>query len=62
MYGVAAFAHGSGFLAVFVAGIMVGDAEYPRRSEVRHFLSALADLGELAVFVALGLTIDLGFI
>ena len=29
---------------------------------MRHFHSALADLGELAVFVALGLTIDLGFI
>lgn len=62
VYGVAAVAHGSGFLAVFVAGIVVGDAEFPRRVEVRHFTSALADLGELAVFVALGLTIDLGFI
>ena len=62
VYGIAAVAHGSGFLAVFVAGILVGEADYPRRSEVRHFHSALADLGELAVFVALGLTIDLGFI
>ena len=62
IYGVAAVSHGSGFLAVFVAGIVIGDAEFPRRIEVRHFLSALADLGELAVFVALGLTIDLGFI
>jgi potassium/hydrogen antiporter len=62
IYGIAAVAHGSGFLAVFVAGIIVGEAEYPRRNEVRHFHSALADLGELAVFVALGLTIDLGFI
>ena len=33
-----------------------------RRAEVRRVPSALADLGELAVFVALGLTIDLGFI
>ena len=55
-------AHGSGFLAVFVAGIVIGDAEFPRRLEVRHFHAALADLGELAVFVALGLTIDLGAI
>ncbi len=62
IYGIAATSHGSGFLAVFVAGIVIGDAELPARVEVRHFLSALADLGELAVFVALGLTIDLGFI
>ena len=62
VYGIAAVSHGSGFLAVFVAGIVIGDAEFPSRVGVRHFVSALADLGELAVFVALGLTIDLGFI
>ena len=62
VYGVAAVAHGSGFLAVFVAGIVLGDAEIPEHREVHHFQSALADLGELAVFVALGLTVDLGYI
>ena len=62
VYGIAAVSHGSGFLAVFVAGIVIGDAAFPSRVGVRHFVSALADLGELAVFVALGLTIDLGFI
>jgi len=62
VYGLAAVAHGSGFLAVFVAGIVLGDAEIPEHREVHHFQSALADLGELAVFVALGLTVDLGYI
>ncbi len=62
VYGAAAVAHGSGFLAVFVAGILVGDLHYAERSEVRRFNSALSDLGELAAFVALGLTIDLAFI
>ena len=62
IYGAAAVAHGSGFLAVFVAGIMVGDLEYDARRAVRSFNSALSDLGELAAFVALGLTIDLAFI
>jgi cell volume regulation protein A len=62
IYGLAAVAHGSGFLAVFVAGIVIGDATIPQQVEVRHFQSALADLGELAVFVALGLTVDLGYI
>ena len=62
VYGVATVAHGSGFLAVFVAGIVLGDVPYRGRNEVRDFNSALSDLSELAVFVALGLTIDLGFI
>jgi potassium/hydrogen antiporter len=62
VYGLAAVCHGSGFLAVFVAGIVIGDAQIPKHVEVRHFQSALANLGELAVFVALGLTVDLGYI
>jgi cell volume regulation protein A len=62
VYGLAVIGHGSGFLAVFVAGIVIGDAKFPRRLEVLQFHAALADLGELAVFVALGLTINLGVI
>jgi cell volume regulation protein A len=62
VYGLATASHGSGFLAAFVAGIVLGDSEIASRGEVRSFLSALADLSELAVFVALGLTIELGTI
>lgn len=62
VYGATTVAHGSGFLAVFVAGILVGDLRYPARSAVRHFNTALSDLGELAAFVALGLTVDLAAI
>ncbi len=62
VYGVATTAHGSGFLAVFVAGIAAGDVAYPQREPVLHFHSTLAALGELAVFIGLGLTVDLGFI
>jgi potassium/hydrogen antiporter len=62
VYGAATVAHGSGFLAVFVAGIIVGDVRYPARNAVRHFNSALSDVGELAAFVALGITVDLAMI
>jgi potassium/hydrogen antiporter len=62
IYGTAAVAHGSGFLAVFVAGILVGDVEFRARADVRSFNAALSDLGELAAFVALGLTVDLTLI
>jgi cell volume regulation protein A len=59
IYGIATVAHGSGFLAVFLAGILVGDIRAPYKSEIRHFHSALASLGEIVAFTLLGLTIDL---
>jgi potassium/hydrogen antiporter len=63
IYGLAAVAGGSGFLAVFVAGVVLGDAAVPRKGEIESFHSSLAGLAEIAAFVALGLTItisDLG--
>jgi cell volume regulation protein A len=59
IYGVASVLGGSGFLAVFIAGIVVGDARAPYKGEIERFHSALASLAEIAVFAALGLTIDL---
>jgi len=57
VYGVTAVAHGSGFIAVFVAGVIVGDLDAPFRREVEIFQEGLAALAEIVVFVALGLTI-----
>jgi cell volume regulation protein A len=59
VYGVATVAHGSGFLAVFVAGLLVGDVEAPFKAEIEVFQEGLAAIGEVLVFVALGLTIDI---
>jgi cell volume regulation protein A len=59
LFGLATVAHGSGFLAVFLAGIAVGDANAPLIARVRTFHSSLASLGEIVAFVALGLTVDL---
>jgi cell volume regulation protein A len=59
LYGVATLAHGSGFLAVFVAGIVLGDEPVPHRREIRGFHAALASLGEIVAFIVLGLTVDL---
>ena len=60
IYGVAATAHGSGFLAVFVAGILLGDEWVPYKREIERFPSALASLAEIVAFLVLGLSIDLG--
>jgi cell volume regulation protein A len=60
LFGVASVAHGSGFLAVFVAGILIGDAHAPYKLEIERFHSSLASLAEIVAFLVLGLTIDLG--
>jgi len=60
IYGLAAVVGGSGFLAAFVAGIVLGDAAAPRKGEIEGFLTSLAGLAEIAAFVALGLTAGLG--
>jgi potassium/hydrogen antiporter len=60
LFGVATLAHGSGFLAVFVAGIVLGDGRAPYKREIERFHSAIASLAEIAAFVVLGLTVDLG--
>jgi potassium/hydrogen antiporter len=58
IYGLASVLHGSGFLAVFVAGIALGDADVPFRDSIERFHTSLASLAEVVVFVALGITID----
>ncbi|MDT5037305.1 MAG: potassium/hydrogen antiporter [Micromonosporaceae bacterium] len=59
VYGVATALHGSGFLAVFVAGIALGDVRAPYKREIERFHSSLASLAEIVAFVLLGLTIEL---
>ena len=59
LFGAAALLHGSGFLAVFVAGIVIGDERAPYKREVERFHAALASLGEIVAFAVLGLTVDL---
>ncbi|MDP9240925.1 MAG: cation:proton antiporter, partial [Actinomycetota bacterium] len=60
VFGAATVAHGSGFLAVFIAGVHLGDGQAPYKIEIERFHSALASLGEIVAFVVLGLTVDLG--
>jgi potassium/hydrogen antiporter len=59
IYGLATIAHGSGFLAVFAAGIVLGDERAPYKREIERFHSSLASLAEIVAFTMLGLTIHL---
>ncbi len=59
IYGLAAVAGGSGFLAVFIAGLLVGDVRAPFKAETEIFHEALSSLAEIVVFITLGLTISI---
>ena len=59
VFGLATVARGSGFLAVFVAGILIGDEPAPYKREIKRFHSSLASLAEIVAFVMLGLTMRL---
>jgi cell volume regulation protein A len=54
-FGAAGSLHASGFLAVYVAGVVVGSSRLPHRRAVLGFATSLALLAELGLFVLLGL-------
>ena len=59
IFGLATVARGSGFLAVFAAGILIGDERAPYKLEIQRFHSSLASLAEIVAFIMLGLTVRL---
>ena len=56
-YGAAASISGSGFLAVYLAGLVVGDAVVPSGDAIRAFHSGLASVAEIGMFLAFGLLV-----
>jgi cell volume regulation protein A len=56
-FGLADTLHGSGFLAVFLCGLALGRADLPARSTVFAFHEGLAWVGQLTMFLTLGLLV-----
>jgi cell volume regulation protein A len=56
-FGGADVLHGSGFLAIYLAGLMLGSGSIPARRTVTSFHQGLAELGQIAVFFTLGLLV-----
>jgi cell volume regulation protein A len=54
-FGAAATAGGSGFLAVYIAGIVLSGSRLPYRRGVYHFHDGLAWIAQIAMFTLLGL-------
>jgi potassium/hydrogen antiporter len=56
-YGLAAVVGGSGFLAVYVAGLVIGAQEHRHRRSIRGFHTSLASGADIALFLLLGLLV-----
>jgi cell volume regulation protein A len=54
-YGAAVLAHASGFLAVYVAALVLGNSRLPHRPATRGFAEGIAWLAQIGLFVMLGL-------
>ncbi len=59
-YGGAAALHASGFAAVYVAALVLGNSELPHRAATRSFAEGLAWLSQIGLFVMLGLLLSPG--
>jgi potassium/hydrogen antiporter len=57
-YATGAVVHASGFLAVYVAGVVLGNARLPHRRAMLGFADGLAWLAQIGLFVLLGLLVS----
>jgi cell volume regulation protein A len=54
-FAVAALAHTSGFVAVFLCGLVLGNVSFPHRAASVGFAEGMASLAQIGLFVLLGL-------
>lgn len=62
-FGIVAFAaagavHASGFIAAYLAGLVMGKAHLPHRAATRSFAEGVGWLAQIGLFVMLGLLVD----
>jgi cell volume regulation protein A len=56
-YGIAAIVGGNGFLAVYVAGLILGNSAFIHKKSLMHFHDGLAWLMQITMFFTLGLLV-----
>ena len=56
-YGIPTLIHGSGFLSVYIAAVMLGNGELPYATGVRRVHDALGWLSQVVMFLLLGMLV-----
>jgi cell volume regulation protein A len=59
-YGASTALHASGFAAIYVAALILGNSELPHRSATKSFAEGVAWLAQIGLFVMLGLLLSPG--
>jgi cell volume regulation protein A len=57
VFGATNLLHGSGFLAVYIAGLMLGNHEYQAKLLTQQFMDGIAWLAQLGMLLVLGLLV-----
>ncbi len=57
IYGVTSICQGSGFLAVYVAGIVIGHHDFVHKKTILRFFDGLAWMSQITMFMTLGLLV-----
>lgn len=57
IYGLTSFIKGNGYLAVYIAGIVIGNRNFIHKRTLKKFHNALAWLMQIIMFLALGLLV-----
>ncbi len=57
-YAVGVFTHASGFLATYVAAVVLGNSRIPHRSATLSFAEGLGWIAQIGLFVMLGIYVD----
>ena len=57
LFGLAQMAGTSGFLAIYIAGVITGAADFRHRPEVAYFMEGFAWLAQIVLFLMLGLLV-----
>mgnify|MGYP005836674193 FL=1 len=57
IYGLSAVLKGSGFLAVYIAGLIAGNSEFVHKKSLLRFFDGMAWLSQISMFLTLGLLV-----
>lgn len=57
-YGASSALHASGFAAIYVCALMLGNAQLPHRAATRSFVEGVGWIAQIGLFVMLGLLAD----